>query len=122
MSESTATAKKLLDEMGKIEFENASDIRRYATKLRELQRAIAMEVELSADELEAALATVALTSTESMATSRKRAKAVASHLRRAGSRARESAISSVSLWGSVRKHYGILMGAEKPRKSMNMKA
>lgn len=116
MPEGNPDIRRFVDELTKIEFEHVEDVRRYAYKLRDLQRAVAIEAELSADELQGLLQMTPVSSTESGGTTRKRAKMVATHLRRTGEYARSGAISSVKLWSSMKRHYGQLMTPDDKKK------
>lgn len=120
MADAASDIRRYVDELTRIEFEHVDDVRRYAYKLRDLQRAVAIEADLSADELQALLEMTALSPTEGGGTTRKRAKMVASHLRRTGEYARSSAISAVKLWSSMRRHYGSLIKPPtKKKKTLN---
>lgn len=120
MPEANTDIRRFVDELTKIEFDHVEDVRKYAYKLRDLQRAVAIEAELSADELQSLLMMTPLSPTESPGTTRKRAKMVATHLRRTGEYARSSAISSVKLWTSMKRHYGSLIKpTTKKKKTLN---
>ncbi len=117
---SAENLRKIVDDLSRIEFEHVEDVRRYAYKLRDLQRAVSIEADLSADELQAQLELTPLSPTEGGGTTRKRAKMVATHLRRTADYARASAISAVRLWSSMRRHYGSLMKPEKASKKKSL--
>ncbi|WP_017578566.1 hypothetical protein [Nocardiopsis kunsanensis] len=109
MSDEAAYARKLVAELEKIELNTGSDIRKYTERVRRLSRALAMELEYSAQELEAGLRDLPPASGQSRIGVRKRSKQVAKHLRRAAEAQRLVGVEGVRTWGSVTKHFGHLI-------------
>ncbi|MFE0270513.1 hypothetical protein ACFWZ7_26175 [Nocardiopsis alba] len=123
MSAEAKYAKVILDELEGIEFETGSDIRLYTEKVRRLSRAIAMELDYSAQELEAALKDLPPADGESRIAVRRKAKTIARHLRRASEAQRMVGIESVRTWGSMIKHFEhLIKPAKGKRKTINLEA
>lgn len=122
MSAEAKYAKTIIDELEMIEFETGSDIRLYTEKVRKLSRAIAMELEYSAQELEASLKDLPPADGESSRAVRSKARSIARHLRRAAEAQRTVGIESVRTWGSMLKHFEHLIKPKGKRKTINLEA
>ena len=127
MTEPTATPterselKRIMADLEMIEFSTGSDIRRYTETVRKLSRALAVELEFSAQELEAALKEMPPGPGESRLAMRRKARSVARHLRRAAEGQRIVGIEAVRTWGSMLKHFEYMVKRKK-RKTLDLSA
>ncbi|WP_174545758.1 hypothetical protein [Nocardiopsis dassonvillei] len=113
-------ARKIIADLDAIELDTGSDIRRYTETVRKLARALAMELDYTAQELEAALREMPPADGVSRLASRARARSVARHLRRAAEAQRAVGIESVRTWGSLRKHFEHLVKRRTKRKPLDL--
>jgi hypothetical protein len=120
VSAEASYARQIIAELEAIEFDSGSAIRLYTEKVRRLSRALAMELEYSAQELEAALKELPPGAGEGQLTARRKARAVARHLRRSAEAQRNVGIEAVRTWGSLAKHYEHLVKPRKRRKTLNL--
>ena len=114
--------KKIMSDLEMIEFNTGSDIRKYTETVRKLSRALAVELEFSAQELEAALRYLPPGPSESTLGVRRKARSVARHLRRAAEGQRVVGVEAVRTWGSLRKHFEHLVKRKKARKPIDLSA
>ncbi len=112
--------KRIMADLEAIEFETGSDIRRYVETTRKLSRALSVELEFSAQELEAALNELPPGDGASRLTMRRRARSVARHLRRAAEAQRAVGVESVRTWASLHKHFEYLVKRKKRKKSLDL--
>lgn len=126
MAEATPTErselKRIMSDLEMIEFETGSDIRRYTETVRKLSRALAVELEFSAQELEAALKELPPGPGESRLAMRRKARSVARHLRRAAEGQRVVGVEAVRTWGSMLKHFEYLVKRKKRKKALDLSA
>lgn len=124
MTEATERSelKRIMADLESIEFETGSDIRRYTETVRKLSRAMSMELEFSAQELEAALKELPPGSGESRLAMRRKARSVARHLRRAAEGQRVVGVEAVRTWGSLAKHFEYLVKRKKSKKPLDLGA
>ncbi|MFE1399241.1 MULTISPECIES: hypothetical protein [Nocardiopsis] len=120
MSAESVYAKQIISDLEAIEFETGSDIRRYTETVRKLSRALAMELEYSAQELEAALKDLPPGDGESHLAMRRKARSVARHLRRSAEAQRMVGIEAVRTWGSMIKHFEHLIKPKKKRRVIDL--
>ncbi|APC37832.1 hypothetical protein A9R04_25535 [Nocardiopsis dassonvillei] len=121
MSDSQASeARRIIAELDAIELDTGSDIRKYTETVRKLARALAMELEFTAQELEAALAELPPAQGESRLAVRRKARSVARHLRRAAEAQRTVGVEGVRTWGSLRKHFEHLVKKRPKRKPLDL--
>lgn len=120
MSAEAKYARELFNELSDTEFLTGSDIRNYVDGHRRLSRALAMELEYSAQELEAVLKDLPPADGESNMAVRRKARSVAKHLRRAAEAQRTVGIESARTWGSMLKHFEHLIKPKKKRKIINL--
>jgi len=113
-------AKDLISDLEEIEFNSGSDIREYTEKVRKLSKALAMELDYSAQELQARLKDLPPADGESPRAMRAKARSVARHLRRSAEAQRTVGIESVRTWGSMLKHFGHLIKPKKVRKVLDL--
>ena len=114
--------KRIMADLEAIQFETGSDIRNYTETTRKLARALAMELEFSAQELEAALRDLPPGSGVSRLAMRRKARSVARHLRRAAEAQRAVGVEAVRTWGSLRKHFEYLVKRKKHKKALDLSA
>ncbi|OLT29316.1 hypothetical protein BJF83_12080 [Nocardiopsis sp. CNR-923] len=122
MSAEANYAKQIIAELEEIEFETGSDIRRYTERVRRLSRALAMELEYSAQELEAVLKDLPPGDGESHRAVRSKSRSIARHLRRSAEAQRTVGIEAVRTWGSMVKHFEHLIKPKKRKKTINLEA
>ena len=123
MSAESTYAKALISELESIEFMTGSDVRQYSERVRKLSKALAVELEYGAQELEASLRDLPPGPDDGRFTARRKARSVARHLRRAAEAQRTVGIESVRTWGSLEKHYEhLLKNRAKPRKVMDLES
>ncbi|MEV2279224.1 hypothetical protein AB0I72_26965 [Nocardiopsis sp. NPDC049922] len=122
MSAESVYAKQIISDLEAIEFETGSDIRKYTETVRKLSRALAMELEYSAQELEAALKDLPPEPGESARAVRSKARSIARHLRRSAEAQRTVGIEAVRTWGSMVKHFEHLIKPQKKRKTIDLNA
>ncbi|MFC3997964.1 hypothetical protein ACFOVU_18665 [Nocardiopsis sediminis] len=120
MSAESTYAKQIISELEAIEFETGSDVRKYTELVRRLSRAVAMELEYSAQELEAVLKDLPPGDGDGHLTARIKARSVARHLRRAAEAQRTVGIESVRTWGSMLKHFEHLIKPKKRKKTIDL--
>jgi len=114
-------AKQIISELEDIEFNTGSDVRLYTEKVRRLSRAIAMEMEYSAQELEALLKDLPPAEGESRLAVRRKARSIAKHLRRSAEAQRLVGIEAVRTWGSMLTHFEHLIKPKKgKRRTINL--
>lgn len=114
--------KRIMADLESIEFETGSDIRRYLETTRKLSRAISMELLFSSQELEAALKELPAGAGEGRLAMRKKAKAVARHLRRAAEAQQLVGVQATRTWGSLHKHFEYLVKRKKRKKALDLSA
>ncbi|MFE6387658.1 hypothetical protein [Nocardiopsis dassonvillei] len=114
--------KRIMADLEAIQFETGSDIRHYTETTRKLSRALAVELEFSAQELEAALKELPPGGGESRLAMRRKARSVARHLRRAAEAQRLVGVEAVRTWGSMLKHFDHLVKRKKRRRSLDLSA
>ncbi|MEV2279356.1 hypothetical protein AB0I72_27645 [Nocardiopsis sp. NPDC049922] len=122
MSAESRYAQQIIAELEGIEFETGSDIRKYTERVRRLSRALAMELEYSAQELEAALKDLPPADGESHMAVRRKARSIARHLRRSAEAQRTVGIEAVRTWGSMLKHFEHLIKPQKRRKTIDLES
>ena len=116
-------AQKLMAELSAIEFNTASDIQTYTRRVRDLTRALAVELEYGAEEIEARLRGVEPTGDDTALTVARKARTTARHLRRSAEATRSAGIEAVRTWGSLRKHFESQMDPQrKPKKKIDLKS
>lgn len=114
--------KRIMADLEMIQFETGSDIRRYTETVRKLSRALAVELEFSAQELEGALRELPPGDGGSRLATRRKARSVARHLRRAAEGQRIVGVEAVRTWGSMLKHFDYLVKRKKARKPIDLSA
>ncbi|MCY9787165.1 MULTISPECIES: hypothetical protein [unclassified Nocardiopsis] len=114
--------KRIMADLESIEFETGSDIRRYVETTRKLSRALSMELEFSAQELEAALRELPPGDGESRLAMRRKAKSVTRHLRRCAEAQRTVGVEAVRTWASLHKHFEYLVKRKKRKKALDLSA
>ncbi|WP_028647877.1 hypothetical protein [Nocardiopsis sp. CNT312] len=122
MSAESRYAQQIITELEGIEFETGSDIRKYTERVRRLSRALAMELEYSAQELEASLKDLPPADGESHMAVRRKARSIARHLRRSAEAQRTVGIEAVRTWGSMVKHFEHLIKPKKRRKTIDLES
>ncbi|WP_017587635.1 hypothetical protein [Nocardiopsis ganjiahuensis] len=122
MSAEAKYARDLFNELADREFHTGTDIREYTDGLRRLSRALAMELEYSAQELEAVLKDLPPADGESHMAVRRKARTIAKHLRRAAEAQRTVGIEGARTWGSLTKHFEHLIKPKKKRKVIDLDA
>ncbi|CAM3656485.1 hypothetical protein GCM10009799_47490 [Nocardiopsis rhodophaea] len=116
MSAEGSEAKKLLDELANIEFNAGSDIAKWATKMRLILKALSMELEYGAQEIEARLSEVPAPEGSSGVVVARKAKSVGRHARRSAEAARKSAVEVVRTWASVERQFDYVLAPQTKRK------
>ncbi|CAL9359526.1 hypothetical protein [Nocardiopsis dassonvillei] len=114
--------KRIMNDLESIQFETGSDIRKYTETVRKLSRALAVELDFSAQELEAALKEMPPGSGVSRLAMKRKARSVARHLRRAAEGQRVVGVEAVRTWGSLRKHFEYLVKKRPRRKTLDLSA
>lgn len=120
MSAEAKYAKDLFNELADREFNTGSDIREYTDGLRRLARALAMEMEYSAQELEALLKELPPADGESRLAVRRKARTIAKHLRRAAEAQRTVGVEGARTWGSLLNHFEHLIKPAKRKKVLDL--
>src|SRR5690554_2099782 len=111
----TSGLQRLVADLSSIEFDSASDVRRYIVTLRDACKVLAVELEFASDDLEQRLRAVPpMGDDETGVVIARRARQVAKHLRRSAEAAREVGISAVKTWTSLKTHFGDHMGQRRP--------
>src|SRR5690554_5806161 len=112
----TPGLQRLVADLSSIEFDSASDVRRYIVTLRDACKVLAVELEFASDDLEQRLRAVPpLGDDDSGLVIARRARQVAKHLRRSAEAAREVGIAASKTWSSLRTHFGDHMGQRRPK-------
>src|SRR5690606_5247722 len=112
----TPGLQKLVADLSNIEFDSASDVRRYIVTLRDACKVLAVELEFASDDPEQRLRAVPpMGDDETGVVIARRARQVAKHLRRSAEAAREVGIAAAKTWSSLRTHFGDHMGTRRPK-------
>lgn len=116
MTAHSSKSKKIIEHMEAQEFNSASEIKEYANNARDLLKAIAVEIEFGAQELEARLKELPPGDGEGRATAMRKAKSVSRHLRKAAKATRSGATESTRTWASLQRQYDHIIKPKKERK------
>src|SRR5690606_37439277 len=120
----TPGLQKLVADLSSIEFDSASDVRRYIVTCREACKVLAGALECGTDDLGVRLRAVPpLADDDRGVVIARRARQVAKHMRRSAEAAREVGITAATTWSSLRTHFGDHMGTRRPKgKQINLQS
>lgn len=120
-----ADLEKFFKKLSRISFDTASDIDTYTTKVRDISKKFAVELEFAAQDLEERLRSVPPATEEEtgVVIARKAAK-VAKHLKQAAREARQMGGAAARTWGSLKTNFADQMGGgrarRKPKKQIKL--
>lgn len=115
---------KFFKKLATMSFDTASDVEAYTSKVRDIAKKFAIELEFAAQDMEERLRAVpGATEEETGVVMARKAQKVAKHLRQAAREARQMGSAASRTWSSMKVNYAEQMGhprAKRPKKKISL--